>query len=153
MSHLRLRKSLAGPIEAPTWPAGIRPVELAAIDPRLAHVVLDEAFPGLVAPFADWHGNLTADSEYDPSLCVAAVADRGEIAGFIQCWTSVFIKDLAVAPGFRGRGIGAALMTHAFGLFARRGASHVDLKVETANVAARTLYASLGMIEVTEPGA
>ena len=147
MSHLRLRKSLSDPIKAPTWPAGIRPVELAAIDPRLAHAVLDEAFPGLVAPFADWHGNLTADSEYDPSLCVAAVADGGEIAGFIQCWTSNFIKDLAVAPGFRGRGIGAALLTHAFGLFARRGASHVDLKVEAENAAARRLYARLGMID------
>lgn len=150
MSHLRLRKLLAGQSEAPTWPAGTRPVELAAIEPRLAHAVLDEAFPGLVAPFADWHGNLTADSEYDPSLCVAAVGEDGGVAGFIQCWTSDFIKDLAVAPGFRGRGIGAALLTHAFGLFAQRGARHVDLKVEPDNAPARRLYARLGMVEIPD---
>jgi ribosomal protein S18 acetylase RimI-like enzyme len=150
VSHLRLRKCLSGPIEAPTWPAGIRPVELAAIEPRQAHAVLDEAFPGLVAAFADWHGNLIADSEYDPSLCVAAVTDGGEIAGFIQCWTSDFIKDLAVAPGFRGRGIGAALLAHTFGLFAGRGARHVDLKVEPDNAPARRLYARHGMVEVPD---
>ncbi|WP_291375791.1 GNAT family N-acetyltransferase [Devosia sp.] len=150
MSHLRLRKILAGPIDAASWPTGIRPMELGSIDPRLAHAVLEEAFPGRIAPFADWHGNLVTDNEYDPGLCVAAVAGDGRVAGFIQCWTSNFIKDLAVAPTFRGRGIGAALMTHALGLFAKRGADYVDLKVEPENAAARRLYARLGMVEVPD---
>lgn len=148
MPHLRLRKYLTPPPDKPLWPDGMKPAELARIDPRHAHAVLDAAFPGLVASFDDWHGNLTTDSEYDPALCIAAVTEEGQVAGFVQGWTPGFIKDLAVAPGFRGRGLGAALMNHAFAVFAARDISHVDLKVETAEQTARRLYARLGMVEV-----
>ena len=105
------------------------------------------AFPGAVASFEDWYGNLTTDSEFDPALCVPALAEDGQVAGFVQCWTSNFIKDLAVAPAYRGQGVGAALMQHAFSLFAARGAPYVDLKVGVDEEPARRLYARLGMAE------
>ena len=146
--HLRLRKHLDQPAVPHTWPAGIAPQLLQDIDPRLAHAVLVEAFPGLVAAFDDWHGNLTRDSEYDPSLCIAAVADDGSVVGFVQSWTSNFIKDLAVLPAWRRHGVGEALMRYTFHLFNLRGAHHVDLKVKTDEVGARRLYARLGMVDV-----
>jgi ribosomal protein S18 acetylase RimI-like enzyme len=146
--HIRLRKDLDTPVTAPNWPEGIAPVAFAAVDPRQLHAVLDQAFPGLVPRFKDWYGNLTSDTEFDPALCVPALTEDGSVAGFVQCWTSGFIKDLAVAPGHRGKGVGAALMQHAFALFAARGMSHVDLKVEPGEEPARRLYARLGMVEV-----
>jgi ribosomal protein S18 acetylase RimI-like enzyme len=62
-----------------------------------------------------------------------------------QCWTSSFIKDLAVHPAARRRGLGRALMLATFHAFAQRGSTHVDLKVREENAAAQALYRSLGM--------
>ncbi len=113
--------------------------------------MLTLCFPGLVAPFETWHGNLTEDAEFDRDLCIAAIADDGRVAGFVQCWTSAFIKDLAVSPPDRGKGIGAALLGEAFARFSARGAPYVDLKVLTEEAAARRLYARMGMVEVSGP--
>lgn len=146
--HLRLRKHLRGEQHSPVWPAAISPMPLTAIDAQAAHAVLEAAFPGQVAAFADWHGNLLSDAEYDPNLAIAAVTETGEVVGFVQCWTSNFIKDLAVAPAWRRQGVGAALMLHAFALFAASGATSVDLKVLREETTPRRLYARLGMVEV-----
>jgi ribosomal protein S18 acetylase RimI-like enzyme len=146
-AHIRMRKHLDRPFAAPSWPAGIAPAAFGSVDPRQVHAVLDVAFPGLVARFEDWYGNLTTDAEFDPALCVPAMAEDGSVAGFVQCWTPGFVKDLAVAPHYRGKGVGAALMLHVFALFAARGLTYVDLKVEPAEEPARRLYARLGMVE------
>lgn len=148
-AHLRLRRYLDAPLAPPIWPSGILPVAFDAVPPQKLHDLLEQAFPGAIAPFADWYGNLTQDDEFDAALCVSAVTDQGDVAGFAQCWTSNFVKDLAVNPDYRGRGIGAALMRHCFALFAARGAPYVDLKVEVDEEPARRLYARLGMVEVT----
>lgn len=145
--HLRLRKYLDVPPPDPVWPSGIRPVPFDEVDPRLLRELLAKAFPGLVPSFSDWYGNLTQDDEFDAALCVPALAEDGSVAGFVQCWTSNFVKDLAVAPAHRGKGIGAALMQHAFGMFAERGAPYVDLKVQKDEQPARRLYARLGMVQ------
>lgn len=146
--HLRLRKLLDERLDAPVWPDGVAPVRFADVDPRRIHALLETAFPGVIAQFEDWHGNLIADTEFDPLLCIPAMSADGQLAGFVQCWTTGFVKDLAVAPAHRGRGLGAAMMWHAFATFASRGLPHVDLKVETGEHIARRLYARLGMIEV-----
>lgn len=148
----RLRKHLDAPLAAPVWPTGVRPEPFDAVDPRQLHALLETAFPGLVASFDDWYGNLTRDSEFDAALCIPAIAADGSVAGFVQCWTSNFVKDLAVAPAQRGKGIGQALMLHAFTTFAARGAPHVDLKVQLDEQPARRLYARLGMVEAAPSG-
>lgn len=145
--HLRLRKYLDAAPAAVTWPGGIKPVPFDAVDPRRIRAVLDAAFPDRVAGSDEWYGNLTGDSEFDAALCVPVVAEDGSVAGFVQCWTSNFIKDLAVAPAYRRLGLGTALMRHAFALFAARGAPFVDLKVQLDAEPARRLYAGLGMVE------
>ena len=63
------------------------------------------------------------------------------------------MKDLAVHPRVRRRGIGRALMLTAFHTFERRGARYVDLKVREENLNAQRLYRDLGMTVVgREPG-
>ncbi len=145
---LRLRKHLNAPLRPVTWPDGTTPAAFESVDPRCLHALLDATFPGLVAKFEDWYGNLTTDAEFDPALCVVALAEDGSVAGFAQCWTSGFVKDLAVASEHRDKGVGTALMLHVFALFAARGLPQVDLKVETTEQPARRLYARLGMVEV-----
>jgi ribosomal protein S18 acetylase RimI-like enzyme len=66
-----------------------------------------------------------------------------------QCWTEGFVKDLAVRPAFRGRGLGEALLRAVFAEFARRRIARVRLKVDADNpTGAVRLYRRVGMDEL-----
>lgn len=115
------------------------------------HARLDHAYRkggGVVPPFEVWWQDLRGDAEYDPMLVFLAVDQGGVVIGVAQCWTSAFVKDLAVAEHWRRRGVGEALLTHVFAAFQTRGAGHVDLKVEADNAAALRLYGRLGLHSV-----
>lgn len=156
---LRMRQCLAGEIEQPVLPAGVVLKNLGAKPDialvKAAHSVLEAGYweGGGGAPvFRQWWKAVRRDEEFDPALVFVAIDSQG-VAGMAQCWTSAFVKDLAVHPRARRRGIGRALMLAAFHEFARRGAVHVDLKVGEENANARALYHSLGMQMVSrEPG-
>jgi ribosomal protein S18 acetylase RimI-like enzyme len=145
-----MRKVLKGAIPEPDWPGGVRIKAMEKKEARDAHAVLAAGYweGGGGAPnFANWWPNLRKDREYDPALVFIALDHEGCV-GIAQCWTSNFIKDLAVHPRARRRGIGAALMLTAFEAFRARGAPHVDLKVREENTIAQKLYAKLGMVVI-----
>jgi ribosomal protein S18 acetylase RimI-like enzyme len=153
MSHrpyFHLRKILNEASCDPCWPSGIR---LAAFEPDKhavdAHQCLTAAFAqggGSVPPFEQWWTTLRSDPEFETTLFFIAVDAEGQIAGLAQCWSSGFIKDLAVASEWRRRGLGQALLLHVFACFRQRGAPHVDLKVERDNPSgAARLYHRAGM--------
>jgi ribosomal protein S18 acetylase RimI-like enzyme len=150
---LRMRRSLAEPVPETVWPAGIG---LISFKPDLhagqVHTLLVEAYAqggGYVEPFAIWWPNLRDDPEYDPTLCFIASDEHGEILGVAQCWTSAFIKDLAVAPAMRRQGLGSALLCHALRVFSESGAAYVDLKVHADNpTGALRFYRSLRFDEI-----
>lgn len=147
---LRLRKALAAPLPAAVLPPPLRLAPLAAVRPEQLHALLVAAYAqggGDVADFTSWWANLTGDTEFDPHLLFIAVDSTKLPVALCQCWSGGFIKDLVVASTWRGRGLGEALLLTAFAAFQDRGLTHVDLKVETANAAARRLYARLGMVE------
>jgi len=148
---LRMRRDLSVALAPPRWPPGVSVRTLGPKpDRRLAqaaHAVLEAGFweGGGGAPiFRQWWNALRKDAEFDPALLFIAT-DASGVVGLAQCWTSAFVKDLAVHPQARRRGIGRALMLAAFHAFAQRGAQHVDLKVRAENAAAIALYRSLGM--------
>lgn len=150
---IRLRKMLAAELESPAWPFGVRPIGFEpAIHAEPVHRLLVDAYAqggGAVAPFAVWRRRLLDDDEYDPSLLFLAALPTGRVIGVAQCWTSAYIKDLAVADGWRRRGVGAALLRHSFNAFRARGAACVDLKVEVDNPShAERLYHQMGMVAV-----
>jgi len=58
------------------------------------------------------------------------------------------LLNLAVDPGFRGRGLGRLLLEHLIGRARRRGASGVRLLVRAGNGAAHRLYAAAGFLAV-----
>ena len=94
-------------------------------------------------------GRAAERPEYDPALLFLAVDDGRHVIGLAQCWTGAYLKDLAVAKSWRRRGLGEALVLHAFGVFRAMGAPHLDLKVEDGNPSgADRLYRRLGMTPV-----
>lgn len=148
---LRLRKWLSDD-QAPAWPAGISRTPVDETDPARLHALLADAYSngfGSVAPLDQWWTSVSADDEYDPGLVFIATDADANPVGLALCWNSGFIKDVAVTPAWRGKGVGEALLRHVFFEFAHRGLQHVDLKVMAGNVPAIALYRRLGMIDVT----
>ncbi len=142
-----MRRTLDGPVAAPVWPPGIAVRPFLPEDAKAAHAVLQSGFwegGGGATTFRRWWSALRKDDEFDASLFFIAKDGEG-VAGLVQCWTSAFIKDLAVHPRLRRRGVGRALMLTAFNAFAVRGAGYVDLKVSEDNTTAQRLYLSLDM--------
>jgi GNAT superfamily N-acetyltransferase len=150
-AHLLMRRSLLLPIPAPIWPTGINLVPFAPEHALAAHALLVEAYAqgggSVPARFVPWWDGVSSDEEFDESLCFVAMAGDGSMAGFALCWTSSFVKDIAVAPAHRRKGIGEALLLAAFRELKSRGHEQVGLKVETDNPSgARRLYERLGFV-------
>lgn len=146
-----MRRRLNGAHEAPSWPRGVRLRPFRVTDAAEAHSLLVAGYArggGDVPPFQVWWQALSSDAEYDPALIFVAVDLSGAMIGLAQCWTRGFIKDMVVAPAWRDRGVGQALLAQAFAAFADLGLSHVDLKARAGNTGAIRLYTRLGMTVV-----
>lgn len=119
----------------PPHPAEPRVVPLTTADEPAISAVLDEALPGSTTRPGDarvrgWYGVRDGDR------LVACGADRsrGEVG---------FLAGLAVASGYRGRGLGAALTSSLTRLLFREH-RWVSLGVMADNTPALTLYHRLG---------
>ena len=147
---IRLRKVLEARMPTPIWPSGTRRIPLATADPRTLHAILVAAYAngfGSVPSHEKWWSNVSADTEFDPALVLIAADNDDRPIGLAQCWTSGFIKDIAVAQAWRGKGVGEALLLATFHAFHERGLPHVDLKVMAENVGAIRLYQRVGMVK------
>lgn len=147
---LLMRRNLAEVVPASEWPAGI---ELHTYRPELApavHRLMQLGYQhggGRVPALDTWQQHFETDAEYDPALCFIAL-EAGAIVGVCQCWTSAYIKNLVVHSEAQGRGLGRALLLHAFQAFAQRREGFVDLKVLEDNRRAQRLYQAVGMVVV-----
>jgi ribosomal protein S18 acetylase RimI-like enzyme len=146
---LRMEIRLDAGTPPPEWPPGVavRGADVAADAPGVREL-LELAFRGSAEeerPYAEWLSWWTTDAEFDQSAWFLAGQD-GELAGVALCWSSGFVKDLAVHPAHRRRGIGRALLLHVFREFRARGAATVSLKVDAANpTGAVRVYEAAGM--------
>lgn len=152
----RMRKLLDGDPPALRWPAGIGVRTLKApTDAKAMHALLIRAYEGdedIFPSTEDWWARLSGDPEFDRNLCFLAFDAEGGLAGVALCWTSAFLKDLAVRTDMRRRGLGETLLRHVFSTFRERGATHVDLKVEIDNAEGIRLYQRCGMVRVAWEG-
>ena len=149
----RMEITLEAPPPDPVWPQGIElhPYDLEAHDYPLyrAH---QEAFRdhwGFVPrPYEFWQHHLTGVENFDPSLWFVAW-DGGEIAGYALCryrMGNSWVGTLGVRRPWRKRGLGLALLTHAFAEFYRRGTPCIMLGVDSKNPNGATrLYQKAGM--------
>jgi ribosomal protein S18 acetylase RimI-like enzyme len=145
---LRMEIRLDAATPPPEWPPGVavRSADVEADTPGV-HELLELAFRGSAEPerpYAEWLAWWITDAEFDPSAWFLAEEGR-ELAGIALCWSSGFLKDLAVHPAHRRRGIGRALLLHVFREFRARGAATVSLKVDAANLGAVRVYEAAGM--------
>lgn len=80
-----------------------------------------------------------------------AAEGGGEVLGYVVADVETefgrktgHVKDLAVAPDWRGRGIGTRLLERALSMLVAGGARRAKLEVRVDNDAARSLYAEFG---------
>lgn len=150
-----MRIELADPPAEPVWPDG---VQLGPVDPeRDARAVYEadtEAFEDhwefVRTPFEEWRHWFFREG-FDPGLYFVA-RDGDEVAGVALCRPHTgedgvgYVNDLAVRRSWRRRGLGLALLLHAFAEFRRRGFRAVTLDVDGENTTgAVRLYERAGM--------
>jgi mycothiol synthase len=149
--HMQI--DLEGSIDAGRAPDG---VQIAVVDPTVdlatVHGVLDEAFiddrSHHLQPLAAWLAEETSAAGYDPTLWLLA-HDHGEPVGALTGSVDGgggWVDYLGVRPAARGRGIGLAMLRHAFAMLADRGARRVLLSVDAENpTGATAVYERVGM--------
>jgi mycothiol synthase len=144
---------MSAPPPEPVWPEGF---DLK----RFQHGEYErQAFDAFEDAFRDhwgyspwdfdwWHDRTLENENSDPGLRYLAL-DGDQIAGGVLCEYRQelgWVSQLAVRRPWRRRGLGLALLLHAFGEFYRRGTSKVRLGVDAANPTGATrLYKKAGM--------
>jgi mycothiol synthase len=157
----RMKIDLDVPPPPPQWPEGIT-VRAAVLgqDERAVLEVQRASFRdhwGYVEHpfeehFARWMHTWQADGEFDPTQWFIAQAGD-DIAGIALCKpfrpgdeTQGWVGTLGVPRAWRRKGIGEALLRHAFGEFYRRGKTSVGLGVDASSLTGATrLYEKVGM--------
>ena len=138
---------------APEWPAGIRVDTFELDDARDFHAALNEAFEDewnwVAKPFDRWIEHRVQAPDFDPTLWWV-VRDGDEIAAVLrgepQRFDAGWVGAIGVRKPWRKRGLGLALLHHAFGEFYRRGQPKVALGVDAENPTGATrLYERAGM--------
>lgn len=90
---------------------------------------------------------------------VVVAEERGRLLGAclglmtFSTWRGapgLYVVDLFVDPGARGRNIGLELLRGSARRFARRGARFIKLEVDETNTGAERFYARLGFTKKTE---
>jgi mycothiol synthase len=149
-------RDLDGLPAEPKLPEGIRIAPFEPADARSFHDTIVEAFRDEwgFAPmsFEEWKRRRV--DEADTSLYFLAW-DGAEPAGAIRCdapsATDGYVAALGVRAQWRRRGLGEALLSHAFGEMYRSGLGVVRLGVDSQNASGATrLYERAGMSVASE---
>jgi mycothiol synthase len=145
-----MQRELDEAIPPPTWPAGLSPRTFRIEEAEEVKKLLDLAYaeePDFTnRPFEEWKSFMLGDPSFDAESWFLVEAPDGSLAAAALNWKEGFVKDLVVNPGYRRRGLGAALLQHVFRHFAARGVERVTLKTDSRNTSqAWRLYERLGM--------
>jgi len=107
-----------------------------------------------ISPFV--RDNLIAELRKRPTIHVLLAFEGEQVAGFANCIEGfssfackslLNIHDFAVAPSFRGRGVGKLLMQAVEGCARELDCCKITLEVLGGNKVARSLYESCGFID------
>ncbi|MDQ3225575.1 MAG: GNAT family N-acetyltransferase [Chloroflexota bacterium] len=148
----RMEIELADEPRSPVWPKGIS-VRAAAVgdDLRALYETSEETMADhwghVGSSFEEWQKQ-SLGQNFDPGLWFLAL-DGDEPAGIALCAIADgigWVDTLGVRRPWRRRGLGAALLHHAFREFHRRGLTRVGLGVDAASPSGATrLYEQAGM--------
>lgn len=152
----RMERTLEADLPAPAWPEGIAVRTATEGDERRAYEVHMDSFADHwdfeLEPFDEWQKWHLQPDQYEPELWFLA-EDAAELAGICLCrpqhagdpehgWIGI----LGVRTAWRRRGLGIALLRHAFRELQARGKTRVGLGVDGENTTgAVALYERVGM--------
>ena len=138
---------------APVWPQGLvaRPF-VPGRDDRAVYETIGAAFADmwgyLPRPYDDWRAHTVEHPDFDPALW-AIVEDADQPAAAICCYQfgeRGHVRNVGVRRPWRQRGLGLALLRHAFGLCWARGVTTIDLTVDAESLTGATrLYERAGL--------
>lgn len=149
----RMRVAHDAPPAAAVWPEGVEVRDYRRPDDDEAvHALITRSFTEIGGEtertLEAWRSFLVETDRFDPSLYLVAVAD-GEVVGASLSQLAGdygFVRQLAVAPSQRGRGLGLALLQESFVRHHARGCPATQLGVNAANpTGALQLYERAGM--------
>lgn len=85
-----------------------------------------------------------------PGVLNLVAESEGRVAGYVMAWgrDRLHLVNIAVAPEFRGKGLGWKLMAAAEEFGRSIGAGSLYLEVRESNRSARGFYQSLGFVPV-----
>jgi mycothiol synthase len=153
-SH-RMEIDLTEPTPVAVWPDGIELRTFRPGDERLFHAVQQETFEDswehVRIPYEEWAHWFVGSSRFVPDLWFLAFAQE-EPAGFAICHPHPgnadlgWVGELGVRRPWRRRGLGRALLLHAFAEFRDRGLLKAGLGVDAESLTgANRLYEQAGM--------
>jgi mycothiol synthase len=151
----RMMIDLTEPTPEPVWPDGIALRSFRPGDERTFYDVQHEAFADSWEPveesFEEWSHWMLEGPAFVPDLWFLAV-EGSEVAGLVICHPRAavpglgWVRLLGVRRPWRRRGLGRALLLHAFGELRRRGFRRAGLGVDSESVTgANLLYEQAGM--------
>jgi mycothiol synthase len=126
-------------------------------DERATHATIEEAFEDhwehAPIAFDEWSRRQIERDDFDPAFWFLATAED-EVVGTALCYARGtdmgWVRNLGVRRGWRGHGLGLALLQHAFGAFYAHGRNTIGLGVDAQSPTGATrLYQRAGM-RVTE---
>ena len=149
--------------EPALWPAGIhvRACDGSMEDIQRAYAVIEEGFQDhfehTPRTFEEWHRYMVRE-DFDPSLWFLAL-EGDTAAGALLCRVRDngtdygWVSQLAVLAPWRKRGLGSALLQHAFDALYQRGLKGAGLGVDGESLTgAQRLYERAGMHVVMRLG-
>ena len=121
---------------------------------RILPMGLDD-LPGVLAieavSFPTPWSKRTFMTELTQNLCACYIVARAgrKVVGYAGMWVlldEAHVTNIAVHPGWRGKGIGERLMRELMRRARQRGARRATLEVRKSNAVARRLYERLGFV-------
>jgi mycothiol synthase len=149
----RMRIEMSEPPPQPQWATGItvRPY-IRENDEMPTFEMVEEAFRDhwghLPNTFEQWASEYLNRPSFDPALWFLACDDSRLVGGALCRYKQEtgWVGKLAVLRPWRHKGVGHALLLHAFNEFYRRGTHDVELVVDAQNLTgAVRLYERVGM--------
>lgn len=154
-ADFRMEIALEAEPAAPTFPPGIiLRTFVPEQDERAVYHVVHTAFLDIVGyaeraqTFEQWRAFTVERDDFDPTMLLIAQDESGAVVGVCLCPNDLpigWVRQLAVLPSWRGKGLGVALLQQAFVEWYRRGKPVVGLAVQGDNDNAQRLYNKVGM--------
>ena len=139
-----VERALTNAAERALW----RELSISALDPAELDRVLEIEHTVFGDP---WPRRFFEEEMRAPESVACVVRHEGKLAGYLMAWAlpeELHLGNLAVAPEYQRRGVGAFLLRWLLEEAGRRRAKRVSLEVRTSNFAAQELYRAQGFREV-----